>query len=178
MSSDALKYRSRLSKDSRTKLIENSPPKRVGDITKKLIAALAIASSFLLTGCTSTTSSESTSVISTPEVELIGNEAPVSKVAPETVSQQNAHSKAASYLEFSAFSRSGLIEQLEFEGFSTQDSTWAVDNVTVNWNEQAAMKAASYLDYSAFSRSGLMDQLGYEGFTRAQANYAVSQLGL
>jgi len=53
-----------------------------------------------------------------------------------------------------------------------------VDNVTVNWNEQAAMKAASYLDYSAFSRSGLMDQLGYEGFTRAQANYAVSQVGL
>lgn len=135
-------------------------------------------SSVLLAGCTSTTSSESTSVISTPEVELIGNEVPVTKVAPGTVSQQNAHNKVASYLEFSAFSRSGLIEQLEFEGFSTPDSTWAVDNVTVNWNEQAAMKAASYLDYSVFSRSGLMDQLGYEGFTRAQANYAVSQVGL
>ena len=32
----------------------------------------------------------------------------------------------------------GLIKQLVFEKYSTPDATWAVDRVTVNWNEQAA----------------------------------------
>src|SRR5699024_9778782 len=46
-------------------------------------------------------------------------------------SQQNALDSAESYLSISAFSRSSLIDQLEFEGFSNADATWAVDNVTV-----------------------------------------------
>lgn len=78
------------------------------------------------------------------------------------------------YLASSAFSRKGLIEQLEYEGYSRADATYAVDNVTVDWYEQAALKAAQYLDSSAFSRSGLLDQLLYEGFTRAQAQHGVS----
>jgi len=51
---------------------------------------------------------------------------------------------------------------------------WRISNVTVNWNEQAALSAASYLDSQSFSRSGLMEQLVFEGFTRAQAAYGVS----
>ena len=82
--------------------------------------------------------------------------------------------KAEDYLDYSAFSRTGLIKQLKYEGFSLADATYAVDHVVVNWNEQAAKKAADYLDYSSFSRSGLMDQLLYEGFTQTQAAYGVS----
>ena len=96
----------------------------------------------------------------------------------ETVSESNARKKAASYLEYSAFSRSGLIEQLEYEGFSNQDATYGADAVGANWNEQAAKSAASYLKSSAFSRSGLIKQLEYEGFTTAQAEYGVSTTGL
>ncbi len=88
-------------------------------------------------------------------------------------SQTNAVRKAESYLDFSAFSRSGLIAQLEYEGFSNADATYAVDTVRVDWNEQAAKKAASYLEFSAFSRQGLVDQLLYEGFTPAQAEHGV-----
>ena len=95
-----------------------------------------------------------------------------------TVSQQNALRKAADYLEYTAFSRTGLIGQLEYEDFSTADATWAVDRVTVNWNEQAAKKAKDYLEYTAFSRTGLIDQLIYEGYTPAQAEYGVSKTGL
>lgn len=95
-----------------------------------------------------------------------------------TVSQQNALRKAADYLEYTAFSRTGLIGQLEFEEFSTADATWAVDRVTVNWNEQAAKKAKDYLEYTSFSRSGLIDQLIFEGYTPAQAEYGVSKTGL
>lgn len=95
-----------------------------------------------------------------------------------TVSQKNAIKKAESYLDYTAFSRSGLIKQLEFEGFSKDDATYGVDSITANWDEQAAKKAQSYLDYSSFSRQGLIDQLKYEGFTQAQAEYGVSQVGL
>jgi hypothetical protein len=95
-----------------------------------------------------------------------------------TISQQNALRKAAEYLDYSAFSRTGLIGQLEYEKYSTGDATWAVDRVTVDWNEQAAKKAKDYLEYSSFSRSGLIDQLIYEGYTAQQAKYGVSKTGL
>ncbi|WP_291381687.1 Ltp family lipoprotein, partial [Demequina sp.] len=66
----------------------------------------------------------------------------------------------------------GLIDQLEFEGFTTAQATYAVDNVVVDWNEQAVLSAQSYLDtYYGWSRAGLIDQLEFEGFTTAQATY-------
>jgi hypothetical protein len=95
-----------------------------------------------------------------------------------TVSQQSAQRKAASYLDFSAFSRSGLIGQLEYNKFSTEDATWAVDHVTVDWNAQAAKKAKSYMEFSSFSHASLVDQLVYNGFTAEQAEYGVSTTGL
>jgi hypothetical protein len=94
------------------------------------------------------------------------------------VSQQNAVSKAEDYLDYTSFSRQGLIQQLEFDGFSTEDATFAVDHVTVDWNEQAAKKAKDYLDYTSFSRSGLINQLEFDGFTPAQAAYGVAETGL
>ncbi|RAX50786.1 hypothetical protein DQ353_02805 [Arthrobacter sp. AQ5-05] len=95
-----------------------------------------------------------------------------------TVSQQNALRAAESYLEYTAFSRKGLISQLKFEDYSTKDATWAVDRVKVNWNEQAAKAAENYLDYTAFSRNGLVEQLIFEGYTRKQAEHGVSKTGL
>lgn len=98
--------------------------------------------------------------------------------AKETVAEANARAKAESYLEFQGFSRKGLIEQLQFEGFSAKDATYGADAVGADWNEQAAKKAKSYLETSAFSRSGLIEQLEFEGFTRAQATHGVSTTGL
>ncbi|GAB3558785.1 hypothetical protein GCM10027405_05490 [Arthrobacter alkaliphilus] len=95
-----------------------------------------------------------------------------------TVSQQNALRKAAQYLNYTAFSRTGLIGQLEFEKYSTEDATWAVDRVTVDWNVQAAKKAKDYLKYTSFSHASLADQLTFDGFTPEQAEYGVSQAGL
>lgn len=91
-----------------------------------------------------------------------------------TSSQRNAIQSAQQYLDYTAFSRSGLIHQLEFDHFSTADATFAVDSLTADWNEQAAKSAKQYLDYTSFSRSGLIDQLVYDGFTRAQAEYGAN----
>lgn len=94
-----------------------------------------------------------------------------------SLERTNAVAKAKSYLNFTSFSREGLIQQLEYEGFSTEAATYAVDNIDVDWNEQCAKKAKSYLDFMAFSRDGLYQQLQYEGFTEEQIQYGLSSVG-
>ena len=94
-----------------------------------------------------------------------------------SVSQQNAVESAESYLGVSAFSKAGLVEQLEFEGYSNADATYAVNNISVDWFEQAAKSAESYLNVSSFSRQGLIDQLLFEEFTREEAEYGVNAVG-
>jgi len=105
--------------------------------------------------------------------------APTPAPAPqgETLSQQNAVKKAESYLSWGSFSRSGLIDQLEFEGFSKAEASYAVDKLNVDWRQQAVKKAESYLSWGSFSRSGLIDQLEFEGFSKADATYAADQVG-
>jgi hypothetical protein len=94
------------------------------------------------------------------------------------LSQDNAVRKATEYLQVGAFSHKGLIEQLEYDSFSEDDATSAVDSITVDWNEQAAKKAKNYLDIQGFSHSGLVSQLEYDGFTSSQAEYGVAAAGL
>lgn len=94
-----------------------------------------------------------------------------------TIGEKNALSQALSYLRYTSFSYSGLVEQLEFEGYTHQETVYGVDNCGADWNEQAALKAQSYLDYSPFSREGLIEQLEFEGFTQEQAEYGVKAVG-
>ncbi len=126
------------------------------------------------------------------EAEPVDDEAPVEEPEPveeaepveepeapaETAGQENARESAQDYLDFSAFSKKGLIDQLKYEGYSTKDATYAVEAVSPNWNKQAAQSAKDYLDYSSFSRTGLIEQLEYEGYTEQQAVYGVDQAGL
>ncbi len=95
-------------------------------------------------------------------------------------SQQNAVRKAQDYLNYTAFSRQGLITQLvNEEQFSTDDATYAVDSLNVDWNKQAEKKAKNYLNYTAFSHDGLLNQLiEEEKFTPSQAEYGVTAAGL
>ncbi|MFQ8601852.1 MAG: Ltp family lipoprotein [Anaerovoracaceae bacterium] len=94
-----------------------------------------------------------------------------------TIGQKNALDKAHSYLSFTAFSYTGLIDQLEYEGFTKEEATYGADNCGADWNEQAAQKAQSYIDTMSFSRQGLIEQLEFEGFTKAQAEYGVKAVG-
>ncbi len=110
-----------------------------------------------------------TESISTPTIQ--------SNTFSPTVAEQNAVKKAQSYLKFTSFSYSGLIDQLKFEGFTTSEATFGVNNCGADWNEQAVKKAESYLSYSSFSKKGLIEQLEFEGFTHAQAVYGVEQNG-
>ena len=84
---------------------------------------------------------------------------------------------AENYLSFSAFSYEGLIDQLEFEKYTSEQAVYAVDHCGADWFEQAVKAAESYLDFSSFSKEGLIDQLEFEGYTPEQAVYAVEQNG-
>lgn len=95
----------------------------------------------------------------------------------ETIGQKNAVASAKSYLSFSAFSKSGLVKQLEFEGYSTSEATYAVEQSGADWNEQALKSAKSYLSFSAFSEKGLIKQLEFEGYSSAEAKQAVERCG-
>lgn len=95
-----------------------------------------------------------------------------------TNSRSQAVKSASNYLRIMAFSRSGLIEQLQYEKFSLEDATYGVDAQNADWNTQASKSAASYLKTMSFSRSGLISQLVYEGFTQSQAEYGVNAVGL
>lgn len=101
----------------------------------------------------------------------------VEEKVTETLSQKNAVKMAENYLDYTSFSKSGLIGQLEYEGFSNEDATYAVNQMNVDWKEQAVAMAKSYLDYTSFSKSGLIEQLEYEGFSNEDATYAAEQAG-
>ena len=58
-----------------------------------------------------------------------------------TMSQKNALKSARTYITYMAFSKEGLIRQLEFEEYSTEDARFAVENLGIDWREQALKDA-------------------------------------
>lgn len=100
-----------------------------------------------------------------------------SKGKEPSMGQKNALAKAKAYLAYTSFSHESLIKQLEYDGFSYEESLYGADNCGADWKEQAAKKAKLYMDHSSFSRSGLIKQLEFEGFTNEQAEYGASAVG-
>lgn len=94
-----------------------------------------------------------------------------------TLGQKNALRKADDYLMILAFSYTGLIKQLEFDGFTTEEATFAADHCGADWNEQALKKADDYLSLMGFSKKGLIGQLEFDNFTTEEATYAADNCG-
>lgn len=127
---------------------------------RKLFAILFTSTVFIasICGCTSSsantapvssansiTSSTSGSTVTTHENTSVSrpSSAPSDSVS---TGKKNALESAKQYLNTMAFSYSGLIDQLEFEGYSTDEATYAADNCGANWKEQAVLAAMQYLD--------------------------------
>lgn len=152
---------------------------------KKTIAILALAASavFGVTACAGPTDFPPEGTVQGPVVDEGDQPAPEREDAEPaepkvSVEEQQATLSAESYLDTMAFSRDGLVEQLEYEGFPKKAASRAVDSLDVDWNEQAARSAADYLDTMAFSHEGLVEQLVFEGFTQEQAEHGASSTGL
>lgn len=133
----------------------------------------------LNSGNTDSTVSESTSSATdegAAQTEETTAESETQDYGSETPGQKNARGSAESYLQFQAFSKLGLIDQLLFEDYSKEDAEYAVNILDVDWKEQAVKKAESYLETMAFSQKGLLEQLQYEKFTDEEAEYGVSNI--
>ena len=90
--------------------------------------------------------------------------------------KKNALKSAENYLYVMPFSYEGLIDQLEYEGYSHEEAVYGADNCGADWYAQAAEKAESYLEIMPFSQTGLIEQLEYDGFTHDQAVYGVNKV--
>ncbi len=117
--------------------------------------------------------------VSAATVLLSGGIAHADHMMPRSpASQENAVREAKDYLSDQGFSRQGLIKQLEYDQFSEQDATSAVDSLNVDWNAEAVRAAKDYLRDQGFSHGGLVSQLEYDGFTSSQAEYGVTAAGV
>jgi|GEM_PF-689938 len=132
------------------------------DYFDELVSSVKVDGTYDWSGVESSDSSDTASDVDTSDA---------------TTGEANALSSAKSYLDFMAFSKEGLIDQLEYEGYSTEEATYAVENCGADWNEQAVKAAENYLDFMAFSESGLQEQLEYDGFTTEEAQYGVENCG-
>lgn len=134
----------------------------------------AYADDFIVTGADPTgTLPEGASVV-------VVAEAPKPKM---TLGQENALKQAQNYVDVMPFSKAALYGQLtsEYGGqFDEADAQFAVDNVTADWNAEAAESAKAYMDAMAMSRDALYDQLvsEYGGqFTPDEANAGIAAAG-
>jgi hypothetical protein len=100
---------------------------------------------------------------------VVGNHAG----APASEAQQAAQQ----YLQTEAFSKQGLIDQLDSSAgseYSQSAATQAVDSLSTNWNQEAVKVAQQYLQTEPFSCTALVQQLASSAgsqFTEAQAQY-------
>lgn len=101
---------------------------------------------------------------------------PTTEIITATLGERNALRKAESYLDYTSFSKEGLRDQLEYEGFASDEIDYALDNIVVDWNEQALDTAESYLRYTSFSETGLRNQLEYEEFLSDEIDYAMENI--
>ena len=83
---------------------------------------------------------------------------------------------AKSFIEFGEYSYSGLIEILEFAGYSNDEAEFAALNCNADWNDEAVQCAEAYLDFKTMTKDELYRQLESEGFTKEQINYALSKV--
>lgn len=84
--------------------------------------------------------------------------------------------QAKSYMSRLSFSFSGLVEQLEYDGFTHEQAVYGAENCGADWFIQAVIQAKRYVSRLAFSYKGLIEQLEYDGFTHEQAIYGADNV--
>ena len=91
--------------------------------------------------------------VATPEVTPVPTETPEERAEREIrefrdslpIEKRSAIEMAQSYLSTMPFSPSGLYDQLLYEGFSEEDSQFAIDHLIVDWDEMCYETAVSYV---------------------------------
>ena len=99
-----------------------------------------------------------------------------------SIEYKNAYKKAKDYAEIMHMSKQAIYNQLTSEygeKFEIGAAQYAVDNLDVDFNEQALIKAEDYSETMHMSKQSIYDQLISEygeKFTEEEAQYAVDNL--
>ena len=150
-----------------------------------IVWALCLA--MLLAACDGSTTAETekeydTTPISDTETAIseVAEESAAEAVLPPVSEVMTALEDAQNYLNIMALSRETLINQLEYDGFSSEEAAAAADQCGADWNEQAVRQAQSYLGTPgmSFTYEELIDQLEYDKFTPEQAAYGADHCGM
>ena len=94
--------------------------------------------------------------------------------------QSDIEARALQYASSSALSKNRIIQQMQKEGYSEKELAKALNNIDIDWNEQAVRAANWYLGIykNGLNRETLKEYLTRnEGFTGTEAEYALSQVG-
>lgn len=91
----------------------------------------------------------------------------------------DATDTAEQHLLHNVHSKNSLFEQLIDDGYHSKSASYAVDNVDVDWLDQATMASEEYIVLSApeFTEQGLRDYLAEEGFTEEQIDEVANNIG-
>ena len=97
----------------------------------------------------------------------------------EALNRDKAMESAEKHLnaENEAYSRNGLIDKLQSEGFSNTDATYAADNSNADWEEQALKSAEHHMQNETHSYNDLISVLENEKFTNDEAVYGADFCG-
>lgn len=98
-----------------------------------------------------------------------------------SVSALAAYKSAWNYVtNVGGFSQKTLYRQLTFEGFTEDESIFAIAWLEtlkqVDYNKQAYLSAKRYMDLFSMSQERLYNQLEFEGYTDEQITYAVAKI--
>ena len=91
----------------------------------------------------------------------------------ETAGEKNALAAANLYLSTVPYSYQGLIDQLEFDGYTSSEAKYGADNCKADWKELAKLDALNYLGTMPMSEKKLREQLQFDGFLDDEIDYAI-----
>ena len=129
-------------------------------------------------------STTTTTEVTIKENSNTGNNINESKIKKELIEEEYtlALEQANSYSDTLSMSKQGIYNQLISEhggNFTKEAAKYAIDNIQVNWNNNALESAKSYQKTLEMSLDEIYDQLisQYGGqFTKKEAQYAVDNL--
>ena len=89
-----------------------------------------------------------------------------------------AHKSACRFLEIGAYSRDGLVSQLESAGFTREQAVYGTDHCGADWDQQARIAILELLETSSNSEMGFFIKLTERRFTEEQAEMALASVDI
>lgn len=93
-----------------------------------------------------------------------------------TISEKNALKQAQQYSETLHGSKTNIHDYLIRNGFTEEETQYALDNLNVDYKKNALEKAKSYQEYAYLSKPRIREHLIDNGFSNEEVQYAMDNL--